>query len=73
MKKITDFFKGSASSKGVKKDNTGTANSVEERFERCVLCGTITTVEKSTPIELREDYELGCGQLCHLCRMKLEK
>ncbi len=73
MKKLAEFLKILRPAKRVENKQVDTAVADEERFERCVLCGSITTTEKSTPIELRENYELGCGQLCHLCHMKLEK
>ena len=41
------------------------------KFERCVMCGQITDVPISTPIELRVHYEIGCGQLCIECHRKL--
>ncbi len=40
-------------------------------FERCVMCGEMTDVPISTPIELRSNYEVGCGQLCIACQKKL--
>ena len=42
-----------------------------EEYERCVLCGAMTETLRSTPIEFREDYEVGCGQLCHSCYKKI--
>lgn len=39
----------------------------EGEYEVCVLCGAMTNVSRSMPIELRSDYLLGAGQLCHKC------
>ncbi len=45
--------------------------SLADGFERCVLCGEPTDVPVTMPIELRENYEIGCGQLCFACYHKL--
>ena len=45
----------------------------ENEFERCVLCGMLTFVPKSMPIEWRENYEIGCGQNCSECAKKKRK
>lgn len=39
-------------------------------FEHCVMCGDATNVLISTPIEFRDFYEIGCGQLCFDCAKK---
>lgn len=44
-----------------------------EEFERCVMCGELTHVPISTPIEFRDFYEIGCGQLCVDCAKKQRK
>jgi hypothetical protein len=36
-------------------------------LEMCVSCGKMTSVETSTPIDLREHYIEGAGQLCPGC------
>lgn len=41
-----------------------------EDFERCILCGSVTNVPVSMPIDLREDYEIGLGQVCAACAKK---
>lgn len=38
-----------------------------EEFERCVICGTLTGISVSTPIDFRNFYEVGFGQLCVTC------
>ena len=42
-------------------------------YEKCVLCGAETKIPVTTPIEGREDYIQGCGQLCASCRRKLHR
>ena len=42
-------------------------------LERCVLCGKTTEVRKDTPVELRDDYIEGAGQLCHNCMAMVSK
>ena len=44
-----------------------------EEFERCILCGQLTCVPVSMPIEWRENYEVGCGQICVECAKKQRK
>lgn len=45
-----------------------------EEFERCVMCGALTSVPVATHIDFREEeYEVGCGQLCNACRLKLRE
>ncbi len=42
-------------------------NLKSERFEDCVICGTKTDVAFYTPVDFRENYIVGCGQLCNKC------
>lgn len=44
-----------------------------EEFERCVICGALTCIPVSLPIDLRENYEIGCGQICAECAKKQQK
>lgn len=48
-----------------------TTTSKTEKFEHCVMCQEATNVLISTPIEFRDFYEIGCGQLCFDCAKKL--
>lgn len=41
-----------------------------EEFERCVMCGKLTCVPVSMPIDWRENYEIGMGQVCAECAKK---
>ena len=47
--------------------------SATEEFERCVLCGKLTCIPISMPVDWRENYEIGCGQLCVECAKKQQK
>lgn len=44
-----------------------------EEFEHCIMCGALTCVPISMPIDLRENYEIGMGQLCAECATKQQK
>ena len=39
-------------------------------FERCVMCGKLTTVRKDTHLDFRDNYEIGLGQMCYECDRK---
>lgn len=41
-----------------------------EEYEVCVLCGAITNIPKSKPLDMRTDYLPGAGQLCHECAVQ---
>ncbi len=43
------------------------------RYEKCICCQSQTAVLKTTPIEEREYYIRGCGQLCPGCYRKITK
>ena len=51
-------------------DNTNNTTD-PEAFERCVMCGELTPIPVSMPVEFRENYEFGCGQLCNACKQKI--
>lgn len=58
--------------------STADADSVKnvpdtEEFERCIICGKLTCVPISMPIDWRENYEVGCGQLCAECAKKQQR
>ncbi len=44
-----------------------------EEFERCIMCGALTCVPLSMPIDWRENYEIGLGQICAECTKKQRK
>ena len=41
-----------------------------EEYEYCVLCGALTSIPVSMPIDWRENYEIGFGQICAECAKK---
>ena len=43
---------------------------VTEEFERCIMCGKLTCVPISMPVDWRENYEIGMGQICAECAKK---
>ena len=43
---------------------------IKEEYERCIVCGRVTCIPVSMPIDWRENYEIGCGQLCAECAKK---
>jgi len=43
------------------------ANICKDECEKCVCCGKDTPYSKSTPIDLRDYYIEGAGQLCRDC------
>ncbi|MBR5315006.1 MAG: hypothetical protein IKU45_06315 [Clostridia bacterium] len=44
-----------------------------EEFERCIVCGKLTSIPTSMPIEYRENYVVGCGQICDECAKKQQE
>lgn len=44
-----------------------------EEYERCILCGSLTNIPISMPIDFRENYEIGCGQICDKCAKMQQK
>ena len=43
-----------------------------EKYEKCVICKKRTDVLKTTPIEERDYYVEGVGQLCKKCYLKMK-
>lgn len=69
--KTSQFFGGGTPYQRSKKE----ADSVNitpktEEFERCVVCGALTCVPISMPVDWRENYEIGLGQICAACTKK---
>lgn len=50
-----------------------TQQSAEETYERCVVCGELTDIPIDTPIEFRNCYEIGLGQVCFNCHKEIEE
>ena len=69
--KFSQFFGGGTPYQRSKKeaDSVNNAPNTEE-FERCVMCGALTCVPVSMPVDWRENYEIGCGQICAACAKK---
>ena len=45
----------------------------ESKNEACALCGAKTDVPKSLPVDERDCYIYGAGQLCRSCFNKVTK
>lgn len=43
---------------------------IKEEYERCIVCGKLTCIPISMPIDWRENYEIGMGQVCAECAKK---
>jgi hypothetical protein len=37
-------------------------------YDKCVLCGCVSRYKVGTPIDVREGYVEGVGQLCGFCK-----
>lgn len=47
-----------------------TEPTIKEEYERCIMCGELTCIPVSMPIDWRENYEIGMGQVCAECAKK---
>lgn len=43
----------------------------QSEYEECALCHKLTEVNKNTPVECRQHYIYGVGQLCLKCNHKV--
>ena len=69
--KIARFFKHGTSNRRCHKDvNDVKSVPLTEEFERCVICGKLTCIPISMPVDWRENYEIGLGQICTECAKK---
>ena len=72
--KVSIFFRKPSTCQLSKKEiNDAKKPPSSQEFERCIICGGMTCVAISTPIDKRENYEIGCGQLCDECAKKQQK
>lgn len=69
--KISNFFRRSTTYQQTKKEIESTEKApVTEEFERCVICGKLTCIPISMPVDWSENYEIGLGQICAECAKK---
>lgn len=69
--KISRFFERSTPDQHSEKDTESVKNTPNtEEFERCIICGELTCVPISMPVDWRENYEVGMGQICAACAKK---
>ena len=73
--KISQFFgEGGTHCRCSEKEADSVNNTPNaEEFERCIMCGKLTCVPISMPVDWRENYEIGMGQVCAECAKKQEK
>ena len=57
--------------RGTPMSDTKTNVHVEEKYERCICCKEQTNVLRATPVDEREYFIHGCGQLCPSCYREL--
>ncbi len=43
------------------------------KYEQCICCKELTSVPKTAPVDEREYYIRGCGQLCPRCYKKISQ
>lgn len=70
LKRITKIFGSMPYQRSEKEVDSMNKASVTEEFERCVICGNLTCIPISMPIDRRENYEIGLGQICAECAKK---
>lgn len=71
VKKISRFFSRDTHCQHSKNEAVGVNNTPEtEKYEHCVMCGKLTCVPISMPVDWRENYEIGFGQICTECAKK---
>ena len=72
--KLSRFFKRNNACSLVQKELDSANNTPDsEEYERCILCGKLTCIPISMPVDWRENYEIGMGQLCAECARKQQK
>ena len=73
--KISQFFGGGGTPYQRSKKEADSVNNTPntEEFERCVMCGALTSVPISMPVDWRENYEIGLGQICAECAKQQRK
>lgn len=66
-KKIFNFFRGVRPQQPKQEEKHGVCTRDPEEFERCAMCGAVTCIPISMPVDWRENYEMGFGQICSKC------
>lgn len=51
--------------------NSGNILKLQDKYEECLICHTITNVLRTTDIRDREYYIYGAGQLCPKCYFEI--
>ena len=68
--KISSFFRRSTIYQQTEKIESTDKTPATEEFERCIMCGKLTCIPISMPVDWRENYEIGLGQICAECAKK---
>lgn len=68
--KFSNFFRCSATYRQSKMIGSSEKSPHKKEFERCIMCGKLTCIPISMPIDWRENYEIGLGQICAECAKK---
>ena len=69
--RISQFFGGGTPCQPSKKEVGSVSEApIKEKYERCILCGQVTCIPVFMPIDWRENYEVGLGQVCAECAKK---
>ena len=68
--KISRFFAWNTPQRSEKESLEMNNTPNTEEFERCVICGALTSVPISMPVDCRENYVIGLGQICAECASK---
>lgn len=69
--RISQFFgEGTPCQPSKKEVDSVSEAPIKEEYERCILCGQVTCIPVSMPIDWRENYEIGLGQVCAECAKK---
>lgn len=45
---------------------------LEDKYEHCIICKQKLNILKATPVEKREFYIFGAGQMCDKCYNKFK-
>ncbi len=68
--KISHFFAGTPYQRSKKEVESVNNTPNTQEFERCIMCGKLTCIPISMPVDWRENYEIGLGQVCAECAKK---
>jgi len=56
----------------LKNEHNDDFNVINNEFEKCIMCDTVTNVPANLHIDYRHNYIDGAGQLCFECYSKID-